>query len=135
MSESQAPPALDDLTEIERAVVDAARRGVWAKPNNVVGVQELAVTGNPDLRVRSVVIRELLMGRCGELDPRGLRVKGVRVVGQLDLDHVEAVAGLSLLNCALPDGVTCLFARLREMVLRGSLMQLANRRAQQQASW
>jgi hypothetical protein len=122
VNDSQTPPVLDDLTVVERAVVEAARRGVWAEPDVVVGVEELVVTEDPGLRVRSVVIRELLMDRRGELDPRGLRVRGVRVVGQLDLDHVSAVTGLSLVDCALPDGVICSFARLREMKLSGSVV-------------
>ncbi|TDV46822.1 hypothetical protein CLV71_1101 [Actinophytocola oryzae] len=61
------------------------------------------------------------MGRQGELDPHGLRIRGVRVVGQLDLAHVNAVAGLQLHDCVLSEGVVCHHARLREMDLGGSV--------------
>ncbi|WP_143229572.1 hypothetical protein [Actinophytocola xanthii] len=43
------------------------------------------------------------------------------MVGQLDLDHVTGVTGLSLVECALPDGITCRHARLREMTLDRSM--------------
>jgi hypothetical protein len=122
VTESQTPSVLDDLTALERDVVNAARCGVPTRPGTAVDVTELEVTDDPDLRVRAVVIRELLMGRRGELDPRGLRVTGIRVVGQLDLDHVTAVTGLSLTECALPDGITCSFACLRATNLSGSLL-------------
>lgn len=107
---------------MERAVVDAARCGVWAEPDIEAGVEDLAVTEDAGLRVQAELIRELLMGRRGELDPRGLRVRGVRVVGQLDLDHIPAVSGLSLINCALPDGIACRYARIREINLSDSLV-------------
>lgn len=98
-------------------MVDAARRGGWVGPETAMGMAELEVTRDPGRRVRAELVRELLMGRLGELDPRGLRVQHVRVVGQLDLDHVTAVTGLSLIGCALPDGVSCFQARLREVNL------------------
>jgi hypothetical protein len=123
-SKSQIPPVLDDLSEIERAVVDAARRGVWVEPDTLVEVEELAATEDAGLQVRAVVIRELLMGHRGDLDPRGLRLRGVRVVGQLDLDHVPAITSLLLVKCAMPEGVTCRYARLREMILTGSLVSV-----------
>jgi hypothetical protein len=69
--ESQTPPVLADLSELEQSVVEAARRGVWTEPAFAVEVEELAVTEDPLLRVRAEVIRELLMGRRGELAPRG----------------------------------------------------------------
>ena len=126
MSEPQTPSVLDDLSNLEQAVVDAARRGVLVEPATVVEVEELAVTEDPELRVRAEVIRELLMGRWGELDPRGVRVQGVRVVGEQDLDHVKAVTGLEMVNCALPEGVVCRFARLREMNLSNSRVSALN---------
>jgi hypothetical protein len=122
VNDSQTPPVLDDLSEMERAVVDAARWGLGdlGQADSMVGVDELATTEDPGQQVRAVVIRELLMGRRGELDPRGLRVQHGRVVGQLDLDHITSVTSLSLVNCALPDGVTCCHAQLHEVNLTGS---------------
>jgi hypothetical protein len=102
----------ETLTTLEQQVVDAARRGDWAGSE----------TEPPDLtmEVRAELVRELLMGRRGDVDPRGVRLQGVRLTGLLDLDHVSAVTGLTLSGCALPDGLTCVQARLREVDLRGS---------------
>lgn len=117
VTDSQMPPLLDGLSPLEEAVVDAARRGMWAGPDAAWKVEHLAVTDDPELRVRAELIRELLMGRRGELDPRGVRVRGVRVVGELDLDHITAVTGLAMRACALPDGITCRYAQLRQVFL------------------
>ncbi|ADJ42400.1 hypothetical protein AMES_0578 [Amycolatopsis mediterranei S699] len=113
---------LIDVTELEQQVVDTARRGEVAKPAITMTVEELAVTDDPDLRVRADLIRELLRGLRGGLDPRGVRIEGVRVVGQLDLIQVTAVTGLNLSRCALPDGIRCEQAHLRYLSLNRSLL-------------
>ncbi|GLZ37684.1 hypothetical protein Acsp05_13090 [Actinokineospora sp. NBRC 105648] len=115
-----AGESLSEMSPLEQQVVDAARRGVWAEPRTSVGVAELASTEDAGLCVRAELIRELLIGRHGELDPHGLRVRGVRILGQLDLEHVTAVVGFALTRCALPQGFTCCSARLQWVDLRGS---------------
>ncbi len=69
------------------------------------------------------------MGRRGELDPHGVFVEGVRVVGLLDLNHVSTVTNLMLTDCALPDGIKCQHARLHHLHLSGSRLpfMVANR--------
>ncbi|MFC6093941.1 hypothetical protein [Saccharothrix lopnurensis] len=126
MSESQTPPVLDNLSPLEEAVVAAACRGTWTRPDTDLTPGQLADTEDPGLRVRAELIRELLMGRRGELDPRGVLIRGVRVVGELDLDHVIAVTGLALLACSLPDGITCIHARLHQVDLRHSTITDVN---------
>ncbi|NBH12244.1 hypothetical protein GTY80_54525, partial [Amycolatopsis sp. SID8362] len=51
-------PVLEKLTPAERELVEAARRGDVA---------------TPDAPVRAEVLRELLLGRRGPLDPLGVR--------------------------------------------------------------
>ncbi|MEV4051722.1 hypothetical protein AB0J55_11090 [Amycolatopsis sp. NPDC049688] len=122
MDEMQPSPMLTDLTELEQQVVDAARRGEVARPAIAMMVEKLAVTDNPELQVRAELLRELLRGLRGDLDPRGIQVGGVRVVGKLDLDHVAATTGLDLFRCALPDGIACRHAQLRYLYLNDSLL-------------
>ncbi len=120
MDETGPSPALTDLTELEQEVVNVARRGGVAKPATAMALEELALTDDPELLVRADLLRELLRGLRGDLDPRGFQVVGVRVIGLLDLDHVSAVTGLDLYRCALPDGIVCRDARLRYLYLNGS---------------
>ncbi|MEA5367157.1 hypothetical protein VA596_47050 [Amycolatopsis sp., V23-08] len=122
MDEMQPSPVLTDLTELEQRVVKTACRGEVAKPATTMTVEDLAVTDDPELQVRADLFRELLRGLHGDLDPRGVQVEGVRVVGQLDLDQVTAVTGLALHGCALPDGVVCREAHLRYLYVDGSLL-------------
>jgi hypothetical protein len=42
-------------------------------------------TEKPDHLVRGQLVRELLLGRHGELDPRSVRITGARITGEVDL--------------------------------------------------
>jgi hypothetical protein len=65
-------------------------------------VVDAALTGEPLLRVdtgggvRAEAIRDLLVGRHGEVDPRGLWGRDAAITGQLDLDG-------ALLELGTPD--------------------------------
>ena len=109
---------LDDLTERELALVDAAHGGTVLECSDH-GVDVLASSTDPGLRVRAAVVRELLLGRCGGVDPRGVRIRGARIVGALDLEHVTAVARLVLIECVL-DRVNLSRTVLPQLVLTGS---------------
>jgi hypothetical protein len=98
---------LDDLTFDERALVDAAREG-----------RELTCAEGTEIRAE--LIRELLLGKRMALDPRGVRLRRARVVGGLDLDHVTAEAGLSLVDCAIAERMTLLAATLPWLEMTGS---------------
>ncbi|GLW93394.1 hypothetical protein Aglo03_42100 [Actinokineospora globicatena] len=120
VSESRTAPVIDDLSEWEQEVVDAALRGTWAQPDITMGIEGLAITQDPGVLVRADLIRELLLGRHGDIDPRGLRIRGVRVVGRLDLDHISAEVGLALVDCVLSDGLSCNAAQFGWLSLAGS---------------
>lgn len=96
---------LDDLTADESALVDAARDG------------EVLTRAAP---IRAALIRELLLGRRGELDPRGIRLHGARVVGPLELDYVTAPVGLELVDCDIEERVVLAEASLPRLVLTES---------------
>jgi hypothetical protein len=108
------------LTKLEKSVIDAAREGLQARPPEAMCAADLAVTTDDRLLVRAEVIRDALMGRWGELDPRGFRAAGIRVVGHLDLEHVTAVTGLHLTGCVVPDGIKLAYARITEVNFAGS---------------
>lgn len=98
---------LADLTEPERALIDAARDGRVLTP--------------PDgTEIRAAVVRELLLGTRGVPAPRGVQLRDARLTGPLDLDHVTAVAGLSLLGCDIPAPLALYSATVPWLVLTGS---------------
>ncbi|HEX6354920.1 hypothetical protein [Actinophytocola sp.] len=95
---------LDDLTDHESALTDAACGGT-----------ELVCADR--VPIRAALIRELLLGRRGELDPRGVRLRGARVVGALELDYVTAKVGLDLVDCDIEEPVDLTQAALPRLVL------------------
>ncbi len=82
------------LTEVEQALVSAAGRG-----------ELLNLTARPVREVRADVVRDVLIGRHGEPDPRGLRLRGITVVGRLDLDGLRTPVRVQLRRCAFPDEI------------------------------
>src|SRR3979490_1360093 len=69
-------------------------------------------TATIPLSVRAELVRELLLGRRGELDPRGIRFRGARIVGGLDPDYVRSATGLRLVRCAVNETITARDAHL-----------------------
>ncbi|RDI32960.1 hypothetical protein [Lentzea flaviverrucosa] len=95
------------MTDIEQRLVKAARDGAWlecAKPDDVV---------------RASLIRELLLGHHGELDPCGVRLTGARLDGVLDLTRVKASAGLTFNHCTIDEPITALYASLPNLIFNG----------------
>ncbi|SEF33979.1 hypothetical protein SAMN05421837_107148 [Amycolatopsis pretoriensis] len=54
----------------------------------------------------------MLLGQHGTFDPKGVRVRSVRVSGPLDLDNVSARAGLSLISCVVNGEISAWHANL-----------------------
>jgi hypothetical protein len=91
---------LSDLSEREQNLVRAARRGDGVDCDALT-MGELATTEDPARVVRAELLRELLLGRRGDLDPCGVRLSGARITGDLDLSHVHAHVLLRLNKCVL----------------------------------
>jgi hypothetical protein len=64
------------------------------------------------------LLRQLLLNKDGDADPRGLRLRGARIRGRLDLDYVSVPIGLLLVDCLLDHGVTAEQAHLPVLWLR-----------------
>lgn len=90
---------LGDLTSRERQLVDAAASGDGLECSQLP-IEQLSATDDPEHTIRAELLRELLLNRCDKPpDPRGVRLRGARITGTLDLSHVEAVVGMELRNC------------------------------------
>jgi hypothetical protein len=102
-----------DLTESERALADATRAHRWWEP---LPVRHTDITDPPqdadwgdERTVRAQVLYQLLTGgwlpTVGEADwdiaPRAVRVRGARIVGQLDLEAATLRCPLQLEGCWL----------------------------------
>ncbi|GAA3464264.1 hypothetical protein ACFFSW_07475 [Saccharothrix longispora] len=97
--------ACPDPTPQERLLVTVAVQGA-EYACSALTVEDLVEMTDPAHVIRADVIRDLLLGRHGELDPRGVRVSGARIVDRLDLDHVTAAAGVELLGCVITEPIT-----------------------------
>jgi hypothetical protein len=68
-------------------------------------------------------LRNLLRGRVvTDPDPRGLRLRGARIRGRLDLDNLTTTVKLTLLDCLLDEGITAEAAHLPGLSLRRCLL-------------
>jgi len=87
-------------------------------------VLDLAGPGRPDRAemdgwgsertIEASVIRDVLLGRATpKADPHGVRLRGLRISGSLDLYNVRSDLDLRLSNCLIEDGVILRHARLR----------------------
>src|SRR5690348_6914991 len=66
------------------------------------------------------VLRDILLGRlAADPDPHGLRLRGARIVGQLDLENLVTDIWLELEDCLLEKGVVARDARLPGLLLTG----------------
>ncbi|MCE6997299.1 hypothetical protein LZG04_21190 [Saccharothrix sp. S26] len=110
---------LGDLTAIEQEAVAASRSGEWFEAEGL-DLLRLTHTHDPRYQIRAEVVRDLLLGRHGPLDPRGVRLAGVQITGPLDLEDVDAEVGLKLVDCALPEVMNLTGAHLPRLTLDGS---------------
>ncbi|MBB1155455.1 hypothetical protein [Amycolatopsis dendrobii] len=114
-------PRTTDLSDFERRLVESAREGELLGADQI-DVDDLAETESPAHLVRAAVLRDLLLGRHGDLDPRGIMLARARITGELNLDGVSATAGLMLLTCVFDQPVLARQARLPHLYLIGGRM-------------
>jgi len=110
---------LDGLTACEEELVTAAGRGRPLQCGQLPR-QTLAATTDPRYVIRADLIRELLLGWRGALDPRGIRLTGARITGLLDLDFLRVDVGLVLARCVFGQPVQLRNAQFPSLSLSGS---------------
>ncbi|MFD4674764.1 hypothetical protein ACFWNN_33920 [Lentzea sp. NPDC058450] len=95
------------MTDIEQRLVNAARAGEWLE------------CAKKDAPVPADLIRDLLLGRHGDLDPVGVRLDSARIRGVLDLDRVKAAVGLAFVDCTIEEPIEARYATLPDLLFSG----------------
>ncbi|WP_199432523.1 hypothetical protein [Qaidamihabitans albus] len=120
-----------DLTETERALAGAVLAGTLLDLGDLEDLGDLGDLGDledledtEEREVRAEFVRQVMAGRFpwhgGERpDPRGLRLRGARIIGELDLSEVDSQLPLRLLDCHVDGAVRLTGGLLRAVDLSG----------------
>jgi hypothetical protein len=110
------------LTSVEQLLVEHVGRGEWldlAAADEAVDEAAMRLWGE-SRTCRAVVIRDILRARLApDPDPHGLRLRGARITGRLDLEDLITDVSLDLKDCLLEEGVLARDARLAGVALIG----------------
>ena len=109
------------LTDVEQALVDHVTRGEPLDLAVAEPVDEAAMRSWDSSRtIRAAVLRDILRGRLApDPDPHGLRLRGARIAGQLDLEDLTTDVGVQLYDCLLGEGLVARDAKLPALDLSG----------------
>jgi len=113
------------VTQLVERLVSCVSRGEFMDLAGGEHVEEPTMRSWGEERtVHASVIRDIMRGRLApEPDPRGVRLRGVRIEGCLDLAHLTSEVPLELRDCLLTSGMTAQDARLSVLSLNGCLLQ------------
>jgi len=115
-----------ELKPVEQSLIEHVCRGDWL--DLLVGdeeVDEVTMRSWGDWRTCSAtVIRDILRGlRAAQPDPQGLRLRGAKITGLLDLENLTTDVRLELKDCYLNEGVCARGARLASLTLAGCQLE------------
>lgn len=79
-----------------------------------------ADTWGDDRAIPAAILRQLLVRQQADADPRGLQIRGARIVGDLDLGHVNVEYPIAFHDCRFDGDVVLEQATLRDVSLAGS---------------
>jgi hypothetical protein len=114
------------LTSVEQSLVDHVSQGKWVRlvtDGEVVDEASMRSWGDSQT-CRATVIREILRGRLAtDPDPHGLRLRGARITGRLDLENLTTDISFELTDCLLEEGVLARDAHLAGVSLTGCRLE------------
>jgi hypothetical protein len=98
------------LTSVEQSLVEHVGRGErldLAAEGEVVDGAAMRSWGK-SRTCDATVIRDILRGRLAAgPDPHGLRLRGAKITGRLDLENLTTGVNLELRDCLLEEGILC----------------------------
>jgi hypothetical protein len=111
--------------DIESRILDFVARGEMLDLVGGGSVDESAKRSwGASSTVPAGVIRKVLGGRSAPPpDPKGLRLRGARISGRLDLENLTTNVWLELEDCFLPEGLLARDANLPGLSLAGCLLE------------
>ncbi|MFF1608209.1 hypothetical protein ACFVYA_10550 [Amycolatopsis sp. NPDC058278] len=114
------------LSPAERDLVRCVELGELLDLSDGQPFDKTAVLEFGSRNIRARVVRDIMLGRLApSSDPHGLRLRGARIQGRLDLEHVSSSLVIKLYDCLLDEGINARDASLPAMVLNNC--QLAHR--------
>lgn len=121
---------LFDLTPAESLLIEAVKRGDmldFCHDNSEAGIIPAADWGHERVIRAEVIIRLFLGELTGtKLYYKGIRIKGARIVGQLDFEAMNLSAPLTLLNCWIEEEVNLTNAAAINLDFSGSRLKGIN---------
>ena len=112
----------EGLTAVEQSLVKHVGRGELldlATADEAVDEPAMRSWGDSPT-CRASVIRDILRGRlAADPDPHGLRLRGARITGRLDLEDLTTDVNLELEDCLLEEGIMAHGAHLASVFLAG----------------
>jgi hypothetical protein len=116
------------LSPVELQLVDHVSRGerLDLAPGKLIDKAAM-VDWDESRTVHASVIRDILRGRLATgPDPHGVRLRGARLVGRLDLEGLSTNVNLELHDCFLPEGLLAWDARLAVLRLNRCRLERAS---------
>jgi hypothetical protein len=114
------------LTSVEQSLVEHVGRGQGldlAADDKAVNEAAMRSWGR-SRTCRATVIRDILRGRLADdPDPHGLRLRGAKITGRLDLASLTTDVNLELKDCLLEEGVLARDAHLASVFLTGCQLE------------
>ena len=113
-------------TPVEKSLIDHVSRGEWLDLAAHGEVSDKAAMWSwGDSRIcRATVIRDILRGRLApNPDPHGLRLRGARITGRLDLQDLSTGLNFELQDCLLEEGFLARDAHLAAVTLTGCQLE------------
>ena len=92
----------DDLNDLEREMLGAAQTGELLRREGPFDLESMQAWGT-DRSIRAGTLRQLLVAAQGQVHAKGVRLQGVLISGQLDLESATLRCPLHLDSCYLAD--------------------------------
>jgi len=116
----------DGLSPVEQSLVDHVIRGDRFDliGDGVVNDKATMRSWGDFRNCHATVIRDILRGRLApHPDPHGLRLRGVRIIGRLDLENLSTEVNFELEDCLLEEGLVARDAHLATVGLIGCQLE------------